>query len=269
MALRKSPLRPRASDRCPSSIICNSILCASGWAFSTSSKTTIEYGRRRRASVSCPASSYPTYPGGAPTSRLTVWRSMNSDISNWIRASSLPNMKRARALVSSVLPTPVGPRNMNEPIGRRGSFNPARARRTALEIAWMASSCPMMRFCRSPSICSNRSDSAWAICITGTPVHIATTSAISSEVTVGLLARSQPVRRNSSWRSSPSIRSCRSCPSSARPSSRASTWSFRRPLSWVISSLAVLAAWLLYMRTREEDSSIKSMALSGRNRSVT
>jgi hypothetical protein len=29
-------------------------------------------------------------------------------------------------LVSSVLPTPVGPRNMNEPIGRFGSCRPAR-----------------------------------------------------------------------------------------------------------------------------------------------
>ena len=30
------------------------------------------------------------------------------------------------------MPTPVGPRKMNEPIGRLGSFSPARARRTAL-----------------------------------------------------------------------------------------------------------------------------------------
>ena len=35
--------------------------------------------------------------------------------------------------MSSVLPTPVGPRNMNEPIGRFGSCSPARARRTALD----------------------------------------------------------------------------------------------------------------------------------------
>ena len=44
------------------------------------------------------------------------------------------------ALANSVLPTPVGPKKMNEPIGRFGSFNPARARRTALEIAVTASS---------------------------------------------------------------------------------------------------------------------------------
>ena len=42
---------------------------------------------------------------------------------------------RASALVSSVLPTPVGPRNMNEPIGRLGSCRPARARRTAVDTA--------------------------------------------------------------------------------------------------------------------------------------
>ena len=41
-------------------------------------------------------------------------------------------MNSASALASSVLPTPVGPRKMNEPIGRLGSFSPARARRTAL-----------------------------------------------------------------------------------------------------------------------------------------
>ena len=37
-----------------------------------------------------------------------------------------------------VLPTPVGPRKMNEPIGRLGSFSPARARRTALLMVAIA-----------------------------------------------------------------------------------------------------------------------------------
>ena len=49
--------------------------------------------------------------------------------------SSEPNMKSARARASSVFPTPVGPRNMNTPIGRRGSLSPARARRTAFASA--------------------------------------------------------------------------------------------------------------------------------------
>ena len=58
---------------------------------------------------------------------------MNSLMSILISASSLPNMNSASALASSVLPTPVGPRKMNEPIGRFGSLSPARARRTAFE----------------------------------------------------------------------------------------------------------------------------------------
>ena len=57
---------------------------------------------------------------------------MNSDMSILIRCSSEPNMNSASALASSVLPTPVGPRKMNEPIGRFGFLIPARARRTAL-----------------------------------------------------------------------------------------------------------------------------------------
>ncbi len=54
-------------------------------------------------------------------------------------------MNSARALVSSVLPTPVGPRNRNEPIGRLGSCRPARARRTASDTATSASSWPTTR----------------------------------------------------------------------------------------------------------------------------
>jgi hypothetical protein len=52
------------------------------------------------------------------------------------------------------------------------------------------------------------------------------------------------------------------------PSIAAVCWS-RTSRSWEIRFLAVLAAGLLYIRTREEDSSIRSMALSGRKRSVT
>ena len=54
-------------------------------------------------------------------------------------SSSKRNCASARA--SSVLPTPVGPRNRKEPIGRFGSDRPARPRRTALATASMASSC--------------------------------------------------------------------------------------------------------------------------------
>ena len=45
---------------------------------------------------------------------------MNSLMSILMSASSLPNMNSASALASSVFPTPVGPRKMNEPIGPLG-----------------------------------------------------------------------------------------------------------------------------------------------------
>ncbi len=67
--------------------------------------------------------------------RLTECFSMYSLMSRRVIAVSSSNRNSASALVSSVLPTPVGPRNRNEPIGRFGSFRPARARRTASETA--------------------------------------------------------------------------------------------------------------------------------------
>ena len=52
-------------------------------------------------------------------------------------------MNSASARASSVLPTPVGPRNRNVPIGRSGSLSPARERRSAFETASTASSWPI------------------------------------------------------------------------------------------------------------------------------
>ncbi|KAA6428910.1 MAG: hypothetical protein FRX49_01020 [Trebouxia sp. A1-2] len=69
------------------------------------------YGLRLTASVSWPPSSCPTYPGGAPISLLTVCFSMYSPMSIRTIIFSSSNMRAARALASSVLPTPVGPRN--------------------------------------------------------------------------------------------------------------------------------------------------------------
>ena len=50
-------------------------------------------------------------------------------------ARSSSNRYSARARASSVLPTPVGPRNRKLPIGRCGSERPARERRMALATA--------------------------------------------------------------------------------------------------------------------------------------
>ena len=60
-------------------------------------------------------------------------------------ARSSSNRNSASALASSVLPTPVGPRNRNEPVGRSGSATPERARRTASETARTASGWPTTR----------------------------------------------------------------------------------------------------------------------------
>src|SRR5438128_1904961 len=86
----KSTVRPCPSVSRPSSSTCSSTLNTSGCAFSTSSRSTTQYGRRRTASVSAPPSSYPTYPGGAPISLATECFSPYSPLSIRIIASSLP-----------------------------------------------------------------------------------------------------------------------------------------------------------------------------------
>ena len=63
---------------------------------------------------------------------------MYSDMSNRMSDASLPKRKLASVRATSVLPTPVGPRKMNDPTGRSGLFSPARDRRMALERAEMA-----------------------------------------------------------------------------------------------------------------------------------
>ena len=105
---------------------------------------------------------------------------MNSLISTRIIASSSPNIVSANARANSVLPTPVGPKKMKLPIGRLGSFKPARARRTALLIDVTASFWPMTRPCNVASRFNSRSDSVSLIFVKGIPVQPAITSAISS-----------------------------------------------------------------------------------------
>ena len=81
--------------------------------------------------------------------------SMYSDMSSVISAMSSPNRNSASVLASSVLPTPVGPRKMNEPLGRFGSLSPARVRRIDCDTASTAFSWPMIRLCSSPSMLSS------------------------------------------------------------------------------------------------------------------
>ena len=100
-----------------------------------------------------------------------------------VKAFSSSNRYSANALANSVLPTPVVPKNKKVPIGFFTSCNPARLLRTASLIASIASSWPTTLRCNSSSNFKSFSLSPCSIFITGTPVHLATTSAISSRVT--------------------------------------------------------------------------------------
>jgi len=89
----------------------------------------------------------------------------------------------ASARASSVLPTPVGPRKMNEPMGRFGSLRPLRARMTAsghglhglvlADDAFVENLVEPQQFLFLPSMRRE----------TGIPVQREMTSAISSAVT--------------------------------------------------------------------------------------
>ena len=114
---------------------------------------------------------------------------MYSPMSMRTIACSSSNRNWASARASSVLPTPVGPRNMNDPIGRFGSDRPARLRRMALATAVTASSWPTTRSWRWSSRWISLAASASISRLTGTPVHLETTSAMSSASTSSLSIR--------------------------------------------------------------------------------
>ena len=153
------------------------MLNTSGCAFSISSNKRTEYGLRRTFSLSWPPSSKPTYPGGEPIIFETLCFSIYSDISTRIIFFSEPNTASARVFESSVFPTPVGPRNKKEPIGRFGSFKPTRPLRTARDTASTASSCPTTLSCKIFSNFCKRLVSSFSKRLTGIFVCRDTTSA--------------------------------------------------------------------------------------------
>ncbi len=188
-------------------------------------------------------------------------------MSTRIRASSSSNRNCARALASSVLPTPVGPAKMNEPAGRFGSLSPTRARRMERLSADTASSCPMMRLWSSDSMLISFLDSACVSLNTGMPVVCEITSAMTSSSTT-IFTSDSPSRHADSF----SLRSASSFSCLSRSSAAFSkSWSLMA-WSFSLASLATFASSSLSsggavrrrMRRRAPASSIKSMALSGR-----
>mmetsp|Transcript_33499 Transcript_33499/g.53883 ORF Transcript_33499/g.53883 Transcript_33499/m.53883 type:complete len:267 (-) Transcript_33499:1660-2460(-) len=183
--LVKSIVRPLLSVRRPSSSIWRSTLKTSGCAFSISSNKTKEYGFRLTASVSCPPSSKPTYPGGDPTRREVANLSIYSDISSRIMASSEPKYDDARDLASSVFPTPVGPAKIKLATGRLASLRPTRDLLIALAMETTGCFWPITRSESSISRFINFFLSSWSTAVTGIPVHVETTCAICSFDTSG------------------------------------------------------------------------------------
>ena len=114
---------------------------------------------------------------------LTACFSMYSDMSRRIMASASPYTASASARQSSVLPTPVGPKNKKLPMGLLGSDSPTLPRRMARATADTASLWPMTRRCNIVSMSRRRRLSSELRFVTGMPVHIETMSAISSAVT--------------------------------------------------------------------------------------
>ena len=107
--------------------------------------------------------------------------SIYSDISIEWKWSSESNSVAA-SVSQFVFPTPVGPRNKNDPIGFDGSLIPERARHTASVTSCTASSCPITR---SSSVSRRRnslSRSPSTSFVTGMPVHLATIVAISLQM---------------------------------------------------------------------------------------
>ena len=112
---------------------------------------------------------------------------MNSDISRRSICFSLSNTYSAKALESSVLPTPVGPKKRNEPKGLFGSCNPALEILIAFETFSIASFWPITRFCSKDSIFNNLLFSLPESFSRGMPVHLDTTPAISSALMTSLI----------------------------------------------------------------------------------
>ena len=111
---------------------------------------------------------------------------MYSDMSILIMLCSSSNRLSAKLFASSVFPTPVGPKNRNEPIGFLGSLIPALDLIIASDTSSTASSCPITLLCNISFKCKIFSLSPSISFVTGIPVHFDTIFAISSSVTLFL-----------------------------------------------------------------------------------
>ncbi len=196
---------------------------------------------------------------------------MYSDMSTRMSADGSAKRNLASARASSVLPTPVGPQKMNEPIGWFGSLRPARERRMARLIALMASSWPTTERCSSSSIRRSRDASCSCRRVTGIPVQRLTMKAMFSSSITGRRVWRSFSHSSCRWR----IWVWRSRSLSRSAAARSKFWSrtasslSRFTFSRSALRLATSAGGTCEAsRARAPASSMTSMALSGRKRSV-
>ena len=192
---------------------------------------------------------------------------MYSDISICIIASSSPNIKSANTLARRVFPTPVGPKNMKEPMGLLGSFIPARERLTAWAMDVMASSWPTTLLCSSSSIFIRRSDSPCSSLSSGIPVHLDTIWAISSSPISGIcsiLFSFHTLRCFSSSIFEVLSMSLYFAAFSKSCALTADSFSLRHSSISSSSFLRLAGAVITLRRALEPASSMRSIALSGR-----
>ena len=139
-------------------------------------------------------------------------------------------------------------------------------------MALIASSCPMTRLCSSSSMCSSREDSSSVSLTIGMPVEAASTSAMTSSLTV-VTASDSPWRQAFSLSSRSDLSFCsssrREAASSKSCPSIASSFFLRVSSMRASNSLSSGGAVRRRIRSRAPASSIRSMALSGRKRSLT
>ena len=182
--------------------------------------------------------------------------------------SSESNIAAATDLASSVLPTPVGPKNKNEPIGRCSSLIPLLLRRIARATAETALSWPITRLCKRLSRLANWRVSLRFIWVTGTPVQSETTLAMSSGSTIAL-ALTLECKVSINFSRCACKLFCSSCNWAALTKFWLAAASFFWSIKFLILSLICtnlsLEPTLLRIFTAALASSTKSIALSGKN----
>ena len=197
--------------------------------------------------------------------------SIYSLISILIKALSESKSSCANTLANCVFPTPVWPKNINEPIGLLGSFNPALFRCIAFVIFWTASSWPIT----FPLILSGKAASfvlsVWAILLTGTPVIIEITSATLASETISLCSCDSFSQASCSEESSFSrfFSSSLSLAASSYFCFLTTEFFKSRTSSNCFSICNIFSGtWIFVICTLDPASSRASIALSGKKRSV-